>query len=319
VIDGLELSTEIFNFLSNLNLPGWLSVVYSVAKGHKRSREMIKLLDKLLQKVTLDDIRKEAICKDSQQYILRRLESNQNLRSAVNRDNAEFLSQLHIKASGCFLYLEVVLDGIASGLLALRQVRDIPGTLSGLWLWLIQLLFAKKDFGKVRSILEILAASGSPMNTKTLAETAKLMRPSTDEADVEKRLQLLKPLIFKDSSGWKPIHSSFLAWCQDVKYSTSKFLCDVTKGHLALSTYYAVQCSQMRTQTDIQDSTKYKRLTEHLLEHVRHTKFTEAELTLLLVSVGQEREVISWLQMLTDNSLQDSECRPGSILELLMQ
>ena len=111
---------------------------------------MIKLLDKLLQKVTLDDIRKEAICKDSQQYILRRLESNQNLRSAVNRDNAEFLSQLHIKASGCFLYLEVVLDGIASGLLALRQVRDIPGTLSGLWLWLIQLLFAKKAGVQIR-------------------------------------------------------------------------------------------------------------------------------------------------------------------------
>ena len=248
MIDGLELSSEIFNFLANLNLPSWLVAVYSVAKGHKRSREMIKLLDKLLQKVTLDDIRKEAICKDSQQYILRRLESNQNLRGAVNRDNAEFLSQLHIKANGCFLYLEVVLDGIASGLLALRQVRDIPGTLSGLWLFLIQLLFAKKDFAKVRSILEILAASGSPMNTKTLAETAKLIKPATDETDVEKRLALLSPLLFKDSCGWKPIHCSFLGWCQDVKYSTSKFLCDVTKGHLALSTFYAVQCAQMRTQ-----------------------------------------------------------------------
>ncbi|CAG5100216.1 Oidioi.mRNA.OKI2018_I69.XSR.g16897.t1.cds [Oikopleura dioica] len=313
VIDGLELSTDIFSVVSNLNLPSWLSVVYSVAKGHKRSREMIKLLDKLLQKVTLDDIRKDPVCKDSQQYILRRLESNQNLRSAVNRDNAEFLSQLHIKASGCFLYLEVVLDGIASGLVGLRQVRDIPGTLSGLWLWLIQLLFAKKDFGKVRSMLEILAAAGSPMNTKTLAEAAKMLKPSTEEADVEKRLGLLKPLIYKDASGWIPIHSSFLAWCQDVKYSTSKFLCDVTKGHLALSTYYAVQCAQMRNSqnSEVKESgnSKYKRLTEQLLDHVRHTKFTEAELTLLLVSVGAEREVVRFMDMLAGNSLQDSECR----------
>ena len=69
----------------------------------------------------------------------------------------------------------------------------------------------------------------------------------------------------------------------------------------------------------MQDSAKYKRVTEQLLEHVRHTKFSEAELTLLLVAVGQEREVVSWLQMLTDNSLQDSECRRGSILDLLIQ
>lgn len=306
VVDGLEMSLEIFNFLSNLNLPNWISVIYSVAKGHKRSREMIKLLDKVLVKITLDDVRKEHVCKDSQQYILRRLESNPSLRNAVTRDNAEFLSQLHIKASGCFLYLEVVLDGISSGLVNLRQVRDIPGTLSGLWLWLVQQLFVKKDFDKVRWILELLAAAEVPLSTSTITEAGKLKKSSIKESEVEKRLRLVNPLLHKSPTGWLPIHSSFLSWCQDVKYSTSKYLCDATKGHMALSCFYAIQCHKTRK---CGVEVNYKKLTEQLLNHVKHTKFTEAELTLLLITVGQEKEVVRFLDRLAGNSLHDSECR----------
>ena len=41
------------------------------------------------------------------------------------------LNQLHIKANGCFIYLEVILDLINNQTITLRQIKDIPGTLSG--------------------------------------------------------------------------------------------------------------------------------------------------------------------------------------------
>ena len=56
------------------------------------------------------------------------------------------LNHLHIKANGCFVYMEVMLDLVNNGTIALRQVKDIPGTLSGLWLWLAQKLFKVRFF-----------------------------------------------------------------------------------------------------------------------------------------------------------------------------
>lgn len=88
-----------------------------------------------------------------QQYILSRLEWEESLRQHMCRGTAETLNQLHIKSNGCFLYLERVLDGVAEGCIVLREVRDIPGTLNGLYLWLCQRLLSNKHFSKVRIIL----------------------------------------------------------------------------------------------------------------------------------------------------------------------
>lgn len=70
----------------------------------------------------------------------------------MSRDTAEMLNQLHIKSNGCFLYLERVLDGIADGCVVLREIKDIPGTLNGLYLWFCQRLLSTKHFSKVRNI-----------------------------------------------------------------------------------------------------------------------------------------------------------------------
>ena len=75
--------------------------------------------------------RKEHISRDSQQYILRRLETDPKLKSFVTKDSAELLNQLHIKASGCFIYLEIILNLINNQTISLRQIKEIPGTLSG--------------------------------------------------------------------------------------------------------------------------------------------------------------------------------------------
>lgn len=73
----------------------------------------------------------------------------------MSRDTAEMLNQLHIKSNGCFLYLERVLDGISDDRVALREIKDIPGTLNGLYLWFCQRLLNSKHFLKV-SISKII-------------------------------------------------------------------------------------------------------------------------------------------------------------------
>lgn len=62
--------------------------------------------------MSLDDLRKSQVVRDVQQYILSRLDQEQNLRQHISRDTAEMLNQLHIKSNGCFLYLEKVKTNI---------------------------------------------------------------------------------------------------------------------------------------------------------------------------------------------------------------
>ena len=41
-----------------------------------------------------------------------------------------------------------VLDGVSESYIQLEEIRDIPGTLNGLYLWLCQKQFNKKNFPK---------------------------------------------------------------------------------------------------------------------------------------------------------------------------
>lgn len=66
----------------------------------------------------------------------------------------------------CFIFPQI-LDLVIQGLVSLKQVRDIPGTLHGLYLWIFQSLFPK-DFeyaGITRGIFNILLASRQPLTS----------------------------------------------------------------------------------------------------------------------------------------------------------
>ena len=71
--------------LANLKLPKWLIPVYSIAHvhGQKKTKEKIRLFN--LTRLYFDDIRKEYIRRDSQEYILRRLETDTKLKSLVTK------------------------------------------------------------------------------------------------------------------------------------------------------------------------------------------------------------------------------------------
>jgi hypothetical protein len=133
VVDALDLSDDVLNIILCLQFPKWIMPVYSISHihGQRSTKEKIKMFSSFLNRIYFDDIRKEHISRDSQQYILRRLETDSKLKSLVTKDSAEMLNQLHIKASGCFIYLEIILDLIDKQTITLRQIKDIPGTLSG--------------------------------------------------------------------------------------------------------------------------------------------------------------------------------------------
>jgi hypothetical protein len=233
-----------------------------------------------LSRLYFDDIRKEHISRDSQQYILRRLETDPKLKSFVTKDSAELLNQLHIKASGCFIYLEIILNLINNQTISLRQIKEIPGTLSGLWLWLTQRLFGKSKFIFVKSLLELIIAFNGPITFSLIHSSLKFREKKLTQTEVHNRINSFGPLLIKTGSGYLPIHHSFLTWSQDVKYSTTRYLCDASEGHWTLVEYYSRNCLKLKGNTIKED--EYKNQTQLLSNHIRHCNITEEQGEIIL-------------------------------------
>ncbi|XP_044147494.1 ankyrin repeat domain-containing protein 50-like [Bufo gargarizans] len=214
-------------------LPPWLLLVCSARRQNKAITRMFTGFRRLC----LDDLRKAHIVRDVQQYILCRLDCEAALRQHLTLDTAEMLNQLHIKSNGCFLFLERVLDGVSAGSILLREIRHIPGTLNGLYLWLCQRLFSGRRFCLVRTLLNVILASPVPLSPSQLHKavwTKQMKGWSTEEFTkvLSSMSMLLHPL---DSAQVVPFHHSFSEWVLDVKYCTQKYLCNVTEGHCMLA------------------------------------------------------------------------------------
>ena len=161
------------------------------------------------------------------------------------------LNQLHIKSNGCFLYLEKVLDGISENFIVLREIREIPGTLNGLYLWMCQRLFTKKQFSKVQCILSVLLASKKPLREDEIFLTLEIHNSGLTKDDFKRRMQVLRRVIVKTPDKYIVLfHHSFSEWLVDVKYCTQKYLCHVAEGHFLLAVLFAhlaTHCNEQRT------------------------------------------------------------------------
>jgi len=189
----------------------------------------------------------QQVIRDVQQYILCRLDQDYTLRQHIRRETAEMLNQLHIKSNGCFLYLEKVLDGISENFIVLREIREIPGTLYGLYLWLCQRLFTKKQFSKVQPILCILLASRKPMFEDEVFECLKARQTTLSKEDFAKRMHVLRRVLIVSPDNHQILfHHSFSEWFLDVKYCTQKYLCHVGEGHMTKALALGSQGSSLR-------------------------------------------------------------------------
>ncbi|XP_063806870.1 ankyrin repeat domain-containing protein 50-like [Pseudophryne corroboree] len=227
-------------------LPPWLLLVCSARRVNKSVTRMFTGFRRLC----LDDLRKAHVVHNVQQYILCRLDREEALRQHLTPDTAEMLNQLHIKSNGCFLYLERVLDGVSEGAIVLREIRHIPGTLNGLYLWLCQRLFSGRQFCQVQTLLNVILASPSPLLPSELHQAVwtKQMKGWSAE-DFSKILgsisMLLRPLSAPDGL-LVLFHHSFSEWLLDVKYCTQKYLCSVSEGHCMLAMSFSARAPDLK-------------------------------------------------------------------------
>lgn len=244
---------DLMVFLAS-SLPPWLLLVCTARRGCRAAT--IRLSS--FRKVILDDLRRSCVVRDVQQYILRRLDIEPELRQQLDTETAEMLNQLHIKSAGCFLYLMLVLDGVRDGFIRLREVQHIPGTLNGLYLWLCQRMFAGgKGFGSIKIYFDVLLAAREPMLKSDLFDTVKAVHPSLTPTTFEEQLACLGSfLVLCENDGVLPnehmqkvmlFHLSFQEWLCDVKYCTRTFLCDPAEGHAAITLRLANRGDQLNS------------------------------------------------------------------------
>lgn len=241
--------------------PQWLLLVCT---ARKQSRSIAKMFTGF-RKLSLDDLRKSQVVRDVQQYILARLDEENSLRQHISRDTAEMLNQLHIKSNGCFLYLEKVLDGVSNNFIVLREVKEIPGTLNGLYLWLSQRLFNRKQFTKVQPLLNVILAAKCPLTHDLLYDIVKAYYPNMSPESFNKRFDLLRRILIISKHGTiRLFHHSFGEWLLDIKHCTQKYLCNIFKGHAILAMYYTLQAKTLSVQ-EIFDYTYHLTRTEQFM------------------------------------------------------
>ncbi|XP_041120719.1 ankyrin repeat domain-containing protein 50 [Polyodon spathula] len=222
--------------------PPWLLLLCS---ARKQNKAVTKLFTGF-RKISLDDLRKAYIVKDVQQYILHRLDQEEALRQHLTKETAEMLNQLHIKSSGCFLYLERVLDGVVENFIMLREIRDIPGTLNGLYLWLCQRLFVRKQFAKVQPILNVILAACRPLTVMELYHAVWTKNMSLTVEEFQKKLDILSKLLVDGLENTKILfHYSFAEWLLDVKHCTQKYLCNAAEGHRMMAMSYTCRAKEL--------------------------------------------------------------------------
>lgn len=289
-------------------LPSWLLLVCSVRRHNKAVCKMFSGFRKLC----LDDLRKPPPVRDVQQYILCRLDEEAALRRQLTPDTADMLNLLHIKSGGCLLFLERVLDGVAGALVGLREIRDIPGTLNGLYLWLCQRLFPRGLFVYVRPLLNVLLAAPSPLTPQQLFTAVWTHDTLLSLQDFQNKLRTLSPLLIDGPGGTKLLfHASFAEWLTDVKYCTQKYLCSKTEGHSMLAMALTLQGPHL----DIDDTCQ---LAAHLV-YSGHHKNNPSLLALWMLWIGVPAFSPSSSSSLTTSLNQPPVLVNHEVLQLLMR
>ncbi|KAJ0182869.1 hypothetical protein K1T71_000845 [Dendrolimus kikuchii] len=255
-------------------LPQWLLLVCT---ARRHSRHLTKMFTGF-RKITLDELQRAHVSADVQRYVLARLDCEPRLRARVSSDAAAAaaaaaaLDHLRIKSDGCLLYLEKVLDGVADGFIALREVKEIPGTLNGLYLWLAQRLFHGRRFTKVRLLLDVMLAARCGVREEMLYKCLLTKECSVTREDFNRRMHLLRRIVVleRESGQLSLFHHSFARWLLDVKHCTRRYLCCPADGHAALAMYYTLDAKRL-TPLEIHNYVFHMtQLEQHLASQKKH-------------------------------------------------
>lgn len=269
-------SRNIAELLSNhVHLfPKWLFMVSTAKKQNKNVTRMFTGF----KKITLDDLRKSHVVKDVQEYIINRLNTDFKGMFNLTKEVIENLNQLYIKSNGCILYLQKVLNGIKENFFTFREIKLIPCTLNGLYLYICQKSFNKKQYNKIRPILNILLACSDFADKTFIHNCLRMHNYTIDNEEFERRIQFMKNILIFDGLKIKIFHNSFCDWLVDVKFSTKKFLCDVNDGHIMISMYYTLTSEELCPN-------KVRRYIYHLIKSGEYLTSKQINLDLILILI----------------------------------
>lgn len=219
--------------------------------------------------------------KDVQQYIINRL--NSDFRGInLTKDIIDSLNQLYIKSNGSILYLYKVLTGIKDNFFTFREIKLIPCTLNGLYLYICQKSFNKKQFNKVKPILTVLLVCNGYVDRDFVFNCLQAHNYSIERDDFERRLEILRTVVHTDGERRiKIFHNSFCEWLIDVKFSTKKFLCDLQEGHVMIAMYYTMISEQICPN-------KVRHYVYHLIRCGEHLAAKKINLDALLVLLDSQ-------------------------------
>ncbi|PAA64405.1 hypothetical protein BOX15_Mlig008846g3 [Macrostomum lignano] len=218
------------------SLPAWLVLVCSSRRDDRRLSRAFAGFSKL----QLTDARKPQVLRDVQQFILWRLDSNEQLRQHLNRETACLLNQLHIKGNACFAYLELVLDAVAQGTVQLSEVAQMPGTLAGVFLYLFQRLFSTDPelWQLARCLLALLLALGEPAPVRLAYQAVSVQNPGLSFARFAAQVARLRLLLRATPDRCLVLaHNALSDWLQDAKYCTPAYLVSQRLGHCLLAAH----------------------------------------------------------------------------------
>lgn len=139
-----------------------------------------------------------------------------------------------------------MLDGVVDNFILLREVREIPGTLNGLYLWLCQRLFVGRQFAAVQPVLNVILAARRPLTELELYSCAVTHASNLAFVDFQHQMDVLKKVLVEGQDGTRMLfHHSFAEWLLDVKHCTPRFLCSPSEGHAMLALSFTAHASEL--------------------------------------------------------------------------
>ncbi|XP_033106876.1 ankyrin repeat domain-containing protein 50-like [Anneissia japonica] len=271
-------SRNIAELLSNHHefFPPWLNLICS---ARRQSKSVTRLFTGF-RKLSLDDLRKSHVVRDVQQYILCRLDREESLRNHLSRETAEMLNQLHIKSNGCIMYLEKVLDGVGEDFIPLADISQIPGTLNGLYLWLCQRLFVRKQFAKIQPILNVLLVAKRPLSEAELFLCVRTRNMAMTFVEFNQRIRTMSRILIRTRGEHILLfHHSFTEWLVDVKHCTQKYLCSCADGNAMLALRYSGIAKEL-------NASQVYEFAEHMLKANLAPPMDNSQLALWLLQSG---------------------------------
>ena len=125
-------------------------------------------------------------------------------------------------------------------------MREIPGTLNGLYLWLCQRLFVGRQFAAVQPVLNVILAARRPLTELELYSCAVTRSSNLAFVDFQHQMDVLRKVLVEGHDGTRMLfHHSFAEWLLDVKHCTPRFLCLPSEGHAMLALSFTAHASEL--------------------------------------------------------------------------